>query len=110
MKTFLTGSDGTAIEAPLFFRQYLNDVRRAYRQLSRKKKGSNNRRKASLHLNRVYQRIDNLRHDFFFKLAHELTDKYDTIFFEDLNLKGMKALWGLVLVVGLSTTATSTPL
>jgi 4-amino-4-deoxy-L-arabinose transferase-like glycosyltransferase len=63
-------------------------------QLSRKKKGSKNRRKANLHLNRVFQRIDNLRHDFFFKLAHELTDKYDVIFFEDLNLKGMKALWG----------------
>jgi len=94
LKTFLTGSDGTEIESPLFFRQYLNDIRRAYSQLSRKKKGSKNRRKANLHLNRVFQRIDNLRHDFFFKLAHELTDKYDVIFFEDLNLKGMKALWG----------------
>ena len=94
LKTFLTGSDGTTIEAPLFFRQYLNDVRRAYRQLSRKRKGGNNRHKANLHLNRVFQRIDNLRHDFFFKLAHALTDKYATLFFEDLNLKGMQALWG----------------
>ncbi|MFN8487106.1 MAG: transposase [Caldilineaceae bacterium] len=94
LKMFLTGSDGTAIAAPLFFHQYLNDVRRAYCQLSRKKKGSHNRRKANRHLNRVFQRIDNLRHDFFFKLAYELTDKYATIYFEDLNLKGRKALWG----------------
>src|SRR5262249_33747631 len=61
LKTFLKGADDTEIQAPLFFRQYFNDIRRAYRRLSRKKKGSHNRRKALLHLNRVYQRIDNLR-------------------------------------------------
>jgi len=94
LKLFLKGSDEIEIESPLFFRQYLNDVRRAYRQLSRKVKASYNWRKARAHLNRVFQRIDNLRHDFFFKLAHKLTDKYNVIYFEDLNLKGMKALWG----------------
>ena len=30
----------------------------------------------------------------FWKLAHKLTDKYDQLYFEDLNLDGMKRLWG----------------
>ena len=32
--------------------------------------------------------------DFHWKLAHQLTDEYDEIRLEDLNLQGMKALWG----------------
>jgi putative transposase len=94
LKTFLTGSDGMVIESPLFYRRALKDVRKAHGRLSWKVKGSHNRQLAKDHLNRVYQRIDNLRQDFFFKLAHELTDKYDQLFFETLNLKGMKRLWG----------------
>ena len=42
-----------------------------------------------------YKFIDgNKRNDWFWKLAHELTDKFDYLFFETLNLKGMKRLWG----------------
>ncbi len=40
------------------------------------------------------KKIVNLRQDYFFKLSHELTDKYDHIFLEDLNLKGMQKMWG----------------
>ena len=35
-----------------------------------------------------------MRRDWFFKLAHDLTDRYDFLFFEDLNMKGMQRLWG----------------
>ena len=31
---------------------------------------------------------------FHWKLAHQLTDEYDEIRLEDLNLQGMKSLWG----------------
>ena len=36
----------------------------------------------------------NQRRDYFFKLAHELTDKYEYIFIEDLNMKAMQRMWG----------------
>jgi putative transposase len=36
----------------------------------------------------------NRRTDWFWKLAHELTDKFDYLFFETLCLKGMQRLWG----------------
>lgn len=34
------------------------------------------------------------RRDWFWKLAHQLTDRFDYLFFETLNLKGMQRLWG----------------
>lgn len=94
LKTFLAGSDGTEIESPLFARQARVQIRKAHRSLSGKRKGSGGWYKAKDALNRVYQGIANRRTDWFFKLAHELTDKYDVIFMEDLNLKAMSKLWG----------------
>ncbi len=38
--------------------------------------------------------IANRRTDWFWKLAHELTNRFDALCFETLNLKGMKRLWG----------------
>ena len=62
--------------------------------MSRCKKGSNNRRKTLLHLEGTYERISNRRRDWFFKLARDLTAQYAVICIEDLNLDGMKRLWG----------------
>ena len=55
---------------------------------------SNNRETARKHLVRVHEKVVNRRRDWFWKLAHELTDKFDYLFFETLNLKGMQRLWG----------------
>ena len=94
LKTFLTVSDGTKIESPLFFNQFRSLLRKANKNLSSKNKGSNNWHQAKNHLARVHEFISNKRKDWFWKLAHELTNKYDVLIFEDLNLKGMKRLWG----------------
>ena len=94
LKTFLTCSDGSKIESPLFFKQSLNAVRKASRQLSSKVKGSANRERARKQLARRHEDIANQRRDWFWKVAHELTDKFDVLYFETLNLKGMQRLWG----------------
>lgn len=94
LKTFLTGSDNTSIESPLFFNQSRDRLRAASRKLSSKRKGSNNWHKAKDNLNRVYEDVSNKRKDWFWKLVHKLTDEYDVLIFEDLNLDGMKRLWG----------------
>lgn len=97
LKTFLTVSDGFntyGIQSPEFFTQGLNEIKRANRGLSHKAQGSNNRRKAKRILAKVHKYIADKRLDWFFKLAHELTDRYDYLFFETLNLKGMQRLWG----------------
>ncbi len=94
LKTFLTVSDGTTIESPLFFNQFRSLLRKANKNLSSKKKGSNNWHKAKNHLIRVHEFISNQRKYWFWKLANELTNKYDVLIFEDLNLKAMQRLWG----------------
>lgn len=94
LKTFLTLSDGTAVESPQFFKQSANEIRRLNRSLSRKQQGSRNRRTAKRTLALAQRRIAHKRTDWFFKLAHELTDRFDVIVLEDLNIKAMQRRWG----------------
>ena len=94
LKRYLTGSDGNDIESPLFFKRSLNAIKRANRNHSRKRKGSKNRERARLNLARKHRKIANQREDFHWQLAHQLTNEYDEIRLEDLNIQGMKALWG----------------
>ena len=94
LKRYLTGHNGHDIDSPLFFKRSVNTIKRANRNHSRKRKGSNNRERARLDLARQHRKIERQREDFHWKLAHQLTDEYDEIRLEDLNLQGMKALWG----------------
>ncbi|OKH20845.1 hypothetical protein FACHB389_32210, partial [Nostoc calcicola FACHB-389] len=53
-----------------------------------------NRERARKNLVRAHEDIANRRTDWFWKLAHDLTNRFDVLCFETLNLKGMKRLWG----------------
>ena len=94
LKRYLTGHNGHDIESPQFFKRSLNAIKRANRNHCRKRKGSKNRQRTRLNFARRHRKIANQREDFHWKLAHQLTDTYDEIRLEDLNLQGMKALWG----------------
>ena len=93
-KMFLTCSDSTEIQSPLFLKHFIKKLKVASRQHSRKKKGSQGREKARKNLVRIHEKVVNCRTDWFWKLAHKLTDKFDYLYFETLNLKGMQRLWG----------------
>ena len=94
LKMFLTASDNNDKEAPLFFKQNANLIKKANRKLSRKKKGSNNRKRAKLELSRLHKKVVNCRKDYHFKLARQICENYATICIEDLNIKAMQQLWG----------------
>ena len=94
LKRYLTGSNEHDIDSPQFFKRSINAIKRVNRNHSRKRKGSNNRERARLDLTRKHRKIERQRGDFHWKLAHQLTDTYDEIRLEDLNLRGMKSLWG----------------
>ncbi len=101
LKVFLKSSDnGEAgryhqdTESPLYYREALAELKQASRKLSSKIKLSNNWHKAKANVARIYQTVVNRRRDWFFKLAHDLTARYDHLFFEDLSMKGMQRLWG----------------
>ena len=94
LKTYLTLSDGTRIDNPLFLKSGLKELRRKSRALSRCEKGSNHRKACRMDLERCHERIHNRREDWQWKECHELCRKYDTICIEDLSLLGMTRLWG----------------
>ena len=78
------------IKAPSFFTKSKNKIAKANRSLSSKKMKSNNRKKSRLALARIYRKITNQRHDYHFKLARKLCQKYSIICLEDLNMKWMQ--------------------
>lgn len=94
LKTFLTGSDSKEWKAPQPLKAALKELKAANRALSSKIDGSRNRKRAKDHLARVHRRIANVRNDYQWKLAKELVDTYDELYFETLAFQGMKALWG----------------
>ena len=79
---------------PQFFKVNLNEIARFNRALSRKKVGSKNRQKAKLDLVRAHEGLANKRRDFHHKLARQLLEEFDVLYFEDLNIRAMKKLWG----------------
>ena len=94
LKTFLTRHDGIKIEMPLFFKRSKKELAKAQKRLARKVKGSHNRHKARLAVARLYRHIENLRNDWQWKVARSIVKEFDIICIEDLNLDGMKRLWG----------------
>lgn len=94
LKCFLVTSDGDRIEAPQPLKESLEDLQALHRELSRKQRGSSNRREAKRRLAKKYRQISNQRKDFHFKLARRLFSRYDVVCIEDLHIEAMKELWG----------------
>ena len=94
IKDFLTGSDGERYTSPMFYKQNADKLAKAQKVHSRKVKGSNNRERERKNIARIHKKTENQRTDHHWKLAIELCQKFDVLFFEDLNLDGMKRLFG----------------
>ena len=94
IKDFLTGSDGQRYASPMFYRQNAKKLAKAQRDYSRKVKGSKNQERCRKQVARIERKTANQRADHHWKLAIDLCRNFDILFFEDLNLQGMKALWG----------------
>lgn len=94
LKTYLSLSNGEEIKSPEFFKQNLKAIKNANKDFSKKKKGSNNKKKSLKRLQRLHINILNKRSDFEWKLAHELCKNNSFIAIEDLNIEAMKKLWG----------------
>ncbi|MGP8322442.1 MAG: RNA-guided endonuclease InsQ/TnpB family protein [Methanosarcinaceae archaeon] len=89
LKSLITLSNGKQVEPPKFLRQSDEKLTKAQRDLSRKKKGSNNRDKQRIEVARIHRHIRNQRKDFAHKLSRTLVNTYDTIVFEKLQIMNM---------------------
>lgn len=89
VKSLATLSDGSTYDGPKALRYYLAKLKRLSRSLSRKVKGSANRRKAAARIARLHAKITNIRKDTLHKLTTDLVSRYVVIGIEDLNVSGM---------------------
>jgi len=88
---WITISDGTVCETPAAAARLERRLNRRQRTLSRKRKNSRNRRKASLAVARLTLRISNTRRDALHKVTTQLARTKSVIVIEQLNVAGMLA-------------------
>ena len=86
---FATLSTGEKIDNPRHLDRQQKKVARLQRRLARKKKGSNNRRKARLKVARAMAKVRHSRTDFLHKLSTRLIRENQTVCLETLSVKGM---------------------
>lgn len=89
IESFVVLSNGTKIENPKFLIKSEKKLSRLQRRLSRKKKGSKNRRKAKFKVARLHQRIFNQRQDFLHKTSFNIVKQFKIISVEKLQIKNM---------------------
>jgi putative transposase len=86
-------SDGVEVEripAPRHHNNGLAKQRRRSRAVTRKQRGSANRRKAAARLGKHHEHVRNQRHHFLHQVTNRLT-QYPRVAIEDLNIAGMLA-------------------
>ena len=82
-------SDGKKYENKKYFIKSQKRLKKLQRRLSKKQKGSNNRQKAKLKVQKLHTKVTNQRTDYLHKISNEITNQYDIICLETLNVKGM---------------------
>jgi len=90
VEKFVTLSNGIFMENPRFVAKKEKRIKRLQKQLSKKKKGSNNHRKQKLRIQRIYRDLKNEHEDFQDKVSTAIAKQYDTIIIENLNVQGMQ--------------------
>jgi len=89
LNSYAVLSDGTRIGNPRFYRKSEKRLAHLQRNLSRKKRGSNNRNKARVKVARLHEYIRNQRNDFLHKASRRIADTYGTVYVEDLKIRYM---------------------
>jgi putative transposase len=89
LESFATLSNGEKIENPRFFRTEEKELTSAQRRLSKAPKGTYERKKALKVVQQIHERIANKRYEFAHQTSRMLVNRFSTVCFEDLNIKGM---------------------
>lgn len=89
LNDFYTDQHDQRVENPRFLRKGEAQIKRAQRRVSRKVKGSNNRRKARTVLGKRHLKISRQRKDHAIKLARCVITSNDVVAYEDLRIRNM---------------------
>ena len=86
---FIITSDGVKYANKRYFKKSQERLAKAQKSLSKKVKGSINRKKAIAKVQNIHTKITNQRSDYLHKISNEITNQYDIVNVESLNIKGM---------------------
>ncbi|KDR96653.1 putative transposase [Peptoclostridium litorale DSM 5388] len=89
LKEFAVLSDGSRFANPKHLRKSEKRLAKLQKDLSRKRKGSNNRNKARLKVAKLHEKISNQRSEFLHKLSTKIIRENQAIVIEDLKVKNM---------------------
>lgn len=89
IKTFAVLSNGIEIENPKHLKKSIEKLKSLQRKVSKKVKGSNNRKKSVIKLAKLHEKVANQRLDFLHKTTHYLVTNYDTLCLETLKSSNM---------------------
>lgn len=89
IKNFAILSNGKIFENQKYLTNKLKQLRKEQRKLQRCKQGSKNREKQRIVVAKIHEKITNQRLDYIHKISYYLTENFDTICVEDLNIAGM---------------------
>lgn len=91
VSVFAATSTGELIAPGSFGKKALRALQKAQRAVSRKKKGSANRRKAIRRVQTLHARVANARKDFLHKLSTTIAKNHGTVVVEALQVRNMSA-------------------
>ena len=100
IKEMAVCSNGERIANPKFLEKGEKHLKYLQRQVSRKRKGSNRRRRAKMRLSRHHEKVANRRKDYIHKFTVRIVRENQTICIEDLNVKGMQSNHHLAKSIG----------
>jgi putative transposase len=89
MKELYVSSEGEHADYPQYYRKALMRLKREQRKLSKCQKGSRNRDKQRINVAKLHEKVTNQRKDFLHKKSKQITNAYDMVCIEDLDMKGM---------------------
>src|SRR5262249_2267214 len=89
VKSLATLSDGTVIANPKPLKRRLKKLKRLQRAVSRKVKGSNNRKKAARRLGKQHRKVAQQRANTLHQITSRLAKSKPVVVLEDLHVAGM---------------------
>ena len=89
LENLIIRSDCVIYKNHKFLQDKENKLIKLQKQLSKKQKGSNNYAKTKLKVAKAHQKITRARDDYLHKISDEITNLYDFIAVENLNIKGL---------------------
>ena len=89
MRELYMDSNGNEPGYPRYYRQAEKKLVKEQRKLSKMQKGSNNRTKQRIKVAKLHEKVANQRKDFLHKQSRQITNVYDCVCIEHLDMKAM---------------------